>query len=68
MTDEKCPVCGAMNMYLHLEETGGRYICAVCGSEILVPEFWGKREADMNAEMERGQTALPKLQYNYKRI
>lgn len=42
MTDEKCPVCGAVNMYLHLEETGGRYICAVCGSEILVPEYRGK--------------------------
>ena len=68
MTDEKCPVCGAMNMYLHLEETGGMYICAVCGSEILVPEFWGKREADMNAEMESGQTALPELRRNFDGI
>lgn len=45
MFNAKCPVCGVMNMYLNLDETDGRYICTVCGSEIQVTEYRGNGEA-----------------------
>ena len=31
--DMKCPVCGAVNRSLNLEETEGRMICERCGAE-----------------------------------
>ncbi len=46
MTNAKCPVCGAINMYLNLEETDGHYICLECGSEIQIMESWGELEAN----------------------
>jgi len=29
----KCPACGQENTGLHLDETGGWYICSKCGLE-----------------------------------
>ena len=31
--DMKCPVCGAVNHGLNLDETEGRMICERCGTE-----------------------------------
>lgn len=45
MSDAKCHECGAMNKGLNLDETDGRYICSVCGSEIQVTEYRGNGEA-----------------------
>lgn len=58
MIDAKCPVCGAINMCLNLEETDGRYICSVCGSEIQITEYRGYGGRSKYAKMETGQTAL----------
>ena len=46
MTDAKCPVCGVINMCLNLEETDGRYICSICGSDIHITEYLEKQEAE----------------------
>lgn len=50
MIDAKCPVCGAINMCLNLEETDGRYICSVCGNEIQITEYRGKRGTEQICE------------------
>lgn len=46
MSNAKCPICGAINMHLNLEETDGGYICSACGSEIQVTEYRGNGEAN----------------------
>lgn len=38
-----CPVCGTENKKLILEETNGRYICALCGRENTVSGYKSER-------------------------
>ena len=58
MTDAKCPVCGVINMCLNLEETDGRYICSICGSEIQITEYREKREAETRQRRRRERSGF----------
>lgn len=42
----RCPVCGAINRGLNLEETDGRYICCSCGRETVWQKYKEGKEAD----------------------
>ena len=38
--DVKCPICGAMNESLNLEETDGWMECESCGNAVQIMKYW----------------------------
>ena len=37
--DVKCPICGAMNESLNLEETDGWMECEICGNAVQIMKY-----------------------------
>ena len=54
----KCPICGALNKSLFLEETEGQYECEWCGHTGLIDGY--RRKLKRNIRMQNSTAEKPK--------
>ena len=57
--DVKCPICGAMNESLNLEETDGWMECESCGNAVQIMKYVKTRLSD--ARLSGARTAFAKV-------
>lgn len=61
--DVKCPICGAMNESLNLEETDGWMECESCGNAVQIMKYVKHQACTVlsNARLSGARTAFAKV-------